>query len=267
MSDFEPSRCSTVRPVPSLARGLTLLQAFSVTRPILEMSEIVAPLNVPRSSVARLVQSLVKVGFLAANRNGGFTPGPATLRIGAAYLATLPAIDLVQPLLDTLLTDTGASAQLLVRDGTDAVVLAQALPKGLSAACAAIRVGTRLPLSGTLLAPLLLPCCEDAFADAPQISRVEPDAPNNARSVVSYRFPDRGATGRRHGATPDISRFSAFATPVRSDGRTAYALLGGLAHDSHVMADPVAVIHAIVSAAEQFEQALLDSALLVHPVG
>jgi DNA-binding IclR family transcriptional regulator len=93
------------------------------------MSEIVAHLNVPRSSVARLIQSLVKVGFLAANRNGGFTPGPATLRIGAAYLAALPGIDLIQPLLDALSTDTGASAQLLVRDGTDAVVLAQALPK------------------------------------------------------------------------------------------------------------------------------------------
>jgi hypothetical protein len=90
---------------------------------------------------------------------------------------------------------------------------------------------------------------------------------NNARSVVSYRFPGPGATGRRDGTTLDIVRFSALATTVRNDGRTAYALLGGLAHDSHVMADPVAVIHAIVSAAEQFEQALLDSALLVHPVG
>ncbi|EMH3403890.1 helix-turn-helix domain-containing protein, partial [Burkholderia multivorans] len=40
----------------------------------------------PRNSVARLLKTLVRQGFLVVDAYGRYRPGPASARIAAAYL-------------------------------------------------------------------------------------------------------------------------------------------------------------------------------------
>ncbi|MFM0441111.1 helix-turn-helix domain-containing protein [Paraburkholderia strydomiana] len=150
MADESLSRCGEPLPrrtVPSLARGLVALQAFSPETPRLSMSELVSRLRAPRASVARLAQSLVDLGFLCLDANGRLMPGPASMRVADAYLQNLPILEYARPVLDALSTQCMTSAQLLAHDGNEAVVIAQSLPHTIDNACMATRVGARFPVA------------------------------------------------------------------------------------------------------------------------
>jgi hypothetical protein len=139
--------------VPALERGLAIMQAFSGGRPRIRNSELVAYVGAPRNSVARLVRVLVEYGFLVDDTNGALTPGPAASRIAAAYVGGLPGLAHALPILQSLCERTGRATQLLVADGDEAVVVAQAVPSRPDPGCLASRVGARFALLARLPAP------------------------------------------------------------------------------------------------------------------
>lgn len=73
--------------VPALERGLAILDLFSPTRQSLKASYIAAQLDIPRSTLHRLLICLVKLGMLQRQPDCSFGLGPGALAFGAKCIA------------------------------------------------------------------------------------------------------------------------------------------------------------------------------------
>lgn len=141
--------------VPALTRGLDILRLFKRTRPIIAAPDIARELAIPRSTVHRLTQVLESMGFLQrTNRDRDYTLGPAVLTIGFEYLGSLDVVDLAEPLLTRLRDETGYSAHLVTRNGTEIVYLSRY--PGRTTISSSIAVGATLPAHATVIGRALL---------------------------------------------------------------------------------------------------------------
>ena len=141
--------------VPALERGLKVLQLFDRSRVELAPPEIAKALGLPRTTVFRLTQTLENLGFL--ERNGAaFRLGPAVLRLGFEYLASLELTEIARPVVEGLRDETNCAAQLVIRDGREVVVVLKAATASMFASN--VTVGTRFPAHATILGRTLL--CE-----------------------------------------------------------------------------------------------------------
>ncbi|HTY65614.1 MAG TPA: IclR family transcriptional regulator [Alphaproteobacteria bacterium] len=141
--------------MPALTRGLDILRLFKRTRPVITAPEMARELGIPRSTVHRLAQVLEAMGFLQRT-NGGrdYTLGPAVLTIGFEYLGSLDVVGLAEPVLMRLRDDTGYSAHLVTRNGTEIVYLSRY--PGRTTISSSISVGATLPAHATVIGRVLL---------------------------------------------------------------------------------------------------------------
>jgi DNA-binding IclR family transcriptional regulator len=147
--------------VPGLQRGLQILRAFTRDRPEIGAPEIAKKLNIPRSTVFRLMQTLEHMGFLErVEKSNDYRLGAAVLSIGFEYLASLGIAELARPILEKLRDETGFSAHLAIRDGRDVVFVVKA--PTYSAIASSVTIGTRLPAHGTILGRMILQDMSDA---------------------------------------------------------------------------------------------------------
>lgn len=170
--------------VPGLERGLRLLQLFNRRQRTLGAPEIAKALGVPRSTVFRLIQTLELLEFLERAADGNYQLGPAVLRVGFEYLASLDINELAGPIMQKLRDRTGYAVQLSVRDGREAVVVLKM--SAASAFASSVQVGTRFPAHATAYGRALL-----AGMDAAELKKLFPEArlpgssPNTPRSVAA----------------------------------------------------------------------------------
>jgi len=144
--------------VPGLERGLRMLQLFDRTRKYLTAAEMARALAIPRSTAFRLAQTLEFLGFLERH-DERYRVGPAVLRLGFEYIASLDVAEFARPLVERLRDETGLSAQLVIRDGREVVVALKASPPSMFASN--VSVGTRLPAHATILGRVLLGDADD----------------------------------------------------------------------------------------------------------
>lgn len=213
--------------VPGLARGLTLLQCFSRANPAHHAGDLARALDLPRSTVFRLLHTLESMGFLL--RDGGanlYRLGPAVLGLGFEYLAALELPEIAQPVLQGLRDATGASVHLAIRDQGDIVYLSRLA--GRSTLASNIRVGSRLAAHASSMGRVLLSDLGDdeldeIYRDGRTLERFTDQTPRDfatlramlrddaarghvvsrsfyERGVVSVAAPLRDATGRAVGA-------------------------------------------------------------------
>jgi DNA-binding IclR family transcriptional regulator len=141
--------------VPGLERGLRLLCEFSHKDKTLTAPELAKRLDVPRSTVFRLLTTLERMGFVERTDGGrDYRLGMAVLRLGFEYLASLELTELGRPLLERLRDELGYSCNLVVRDGRSIVYVAKSANP--SAFVSSVNVGTRLPAHATVLGRVLL---------------------------------------------------------------------------------------------------------------
>lgn len=202
--------------VPALERGLRLLQLFDRRRVEIGPPEIARELGLPRSTVFRLLQTLEHLGCVERAESGAYRLGSGVLRLGFEYLASLEVTDVARGVVERLRDDSGCSAQLVIRDGRDVVIVLRAAGPGTFASN--VSVGTRLPAHATILGRTLLCCLTDAA-----LARLYPEA---LLPEVSARSPRTLAELRKllredqaRGYTLSESFFeqgiSAIAAPVR----------------------------------------------------
>ena len=104
--------------VPGLQRGLEILRTFSRDRYSIGAPELARELNIPRSTVFRLIQTLEYMGFLEKLENGSeYRLSVGVLSLGFEFIASLEVTDLARPLLEKLRDETGHSVHLAIRDG------------------------------------------------------------------------------------------------------------------------------------------------------
>jgi IclR family pca regulon transcriptional regulator len=203
--------------IPSLSRGLALLQLFTRDRPEQRLSEIAEGLGLSRSATYRLVYTLEKDGFLYRDPpSRRFSLTSKVLSLGFAFLHHQPLAEIAQPFLRAASEAARSAAHLVVLERWEAVYLSRVSP--MVALVSNIPVGTRLPAHVAASGRMLLAGLDDEHLRATYaLLKAE------CRTVdvpPLEKFRTATTADRRRGYVYQASRFNpslvSFACPVRN---------------------------------------------------
>lgn len=137
--------------VTALARGLSVLRAFTPSRRELGSSAIARITGLPQPTVWRLCKTLLDEGYLLTTPSGDrFMLSPAVLSLGFSALATLPLADMARAPMQDLADRYAAGASLGLRDGRDMILVQRC--QGVRATLVLnLHVGSRLPIAGSAI--------------------------------------------------------------------------------------------------------------------
>ena len=135
--------------VEALARGLSVLRCFTPGVRALGNLEIAERTGLARSTVSRIVYTLLTLGYLRYDtETGRYSPGYAVLELGYGCLANLEVRATARPLMEELARETGAAIALGVFDGRG-MVYVEAV-HGSSALYLRLPVGHRVGMNSTM---------------------------------------------------------------------------------------------------------------------
>jgi DNA-binding IclR family transcriptional regulator len=118
-------------------------------------AELSRALRIPRSSVYQIAQTLAARGVIDhARSDGGFTLGRRLHELGLSYQARNGLLQEAQPIVEAVRDETGETAQLVVLDRDEALVVLKA--DGREPIHVASRVGLRFPINWSAAGRLLL---------------------------------------------------------------------------------------------------------------
>ncbi|WP_442772530.1 IclR family transcriptional regulator domain-containing protein [Paenirhodobacter enshiensis] len=216
--------------IASLAKGLSVIEAFRAEHPRLAIAEVAERTGLDRATARRCLLTLHELGY--ADYDGKFfTLTPRVLRLGMGTLAALPLAQLVQPWLDQLSEQIGQSTSVAILDETEIVYLARAAQRRVMSI--GLLPGSRLPAHCTSLGRVLLAALPEAEARA----RVE-RADLSPRTPFSLTAPDEimariaEARSRGHALIDQEVELGlrSIAVPILgSSGRVVAALNTGVA--------------------------------------
>jgi len=139
--------------VEALARGLTIITAFSPTATALTVSDAAARTDLPRPTARRLLMTLEQLGYVRSSK-GMYTLTTKVLELGTTYIAALGIWELARPHLEALVAKTGESSSMSQLDGSDIVYVARVpVPKIIALS---VHIGTRFPAVATSMGQVLL---------------------------------------------------------------------------------------------------------------
>jgi IclR family pca regulon transcriptional regulator len=142
----------------ALARGFSVLLAFSAERREMTLAEVAREVGLSRATVRRSLTTLVHLGYLEL-RGRQYTLTVRVLELASAYLAASPMGVVVQPLCERLCRETDLACSAAVLDGEYAVMIARAAPHQVFYHGAG--VGFRLPVWHTALGRAALSALPD----------------------------------------------------------------------------------------------------------
>ena len=105
----------------TLKRAEKILECFSMEKPSLGLSELSEKTNIPKPSVYRICEALVRIGFLRKNLNKTYSLGFRLLELGSIVLSTLEIRKIAMEEIERLQNLTGESVHLGILDGTEVV--------------------------------------------------------------------------------------------------------------------------------------------------
>ena len=183
-------------PVSMIERMTLILDAFDAATPTLTLLEIVERTGLPRSTVHRILDQMIRLRWLA-HTSGGYRLGMRTLELGGLTADHNEIRDTVGPLLHELAQRTGMVGHLAVLDGREVVYLDKV--GGRFAAALPTRLGGRMPAHATALGKAMLAALEPTIAEAAfrtRMRRLTPPHLLRARSAAARTRPDPAAPGR-----------------------------------------------------------------------
>lgn len=225
--------------VPALERGLRLLGEFSRDSRTLGAPELARRLDLPRSTVFRLLSTLETLGFLERTGSGNdYRLGMAVLRLGFEYLSSLELTELGQPVLARLCDEIRYPCNLVVRDGRSIVYVAKVTPP--TPFVSAVHIGTRLPAHATVLGRILL---EDLTL--PELRVLYPEehleAFSDSTPKTVLELFDMVEVDRQRGYVLGEGFYEAsistIAAPVRDESGHIVAALGATIPSGHIESD------------------------------
>ncbi len=129
----------------TLFRGLTLIECAATG--LADVKSITARLNLPRSTVHRMLSCLVSEGYLHHIPHKGYLLGPKLIQLGMKALDQRPLVALAQPHTEELARRTGDTVHLGVMDNAEVFYLDKISgTRGLEMRS---RIGQRMPLAST----------------------------------------------------------------------------------------------------------------------
>ena len=177
----------------ALGKGLRVLEALVVADGPSRLSHLAAKLEMQKSSLHRVLQTLIEFGFVTQDADTSlYAPTLKVWELGSSVVSRLPVKQAAAPVLQELHAVTGETVSLSVRDGDDVLYLDKIMsprPMGFTT-----RVGSRVPAPMTAAGRAML--------------AYEPDA----KSVVE-RVAARGDRG-----VVDVERVLSELEKARRDG-------------------------------------------------
>lgn len=130
----------------SLARGLSVLRAFSREKPEMTLSELAAQTKLNPAVVRRCLNTLQHLGYVG-KKDKLFLLRPDVFRLGTAYIESMNLEEVVRPSLQRVRDKTDNSVALAVLSDQDVLFLVYVSTKQLTRIVAG--VGTRFPAYAT----------------------------------------------------------------------------------------------------------------------
>ncbi|WP_216896401.1 IclR family transcriptional regulator [Nocardia alni] len=217
----EPAR--TI-PVSMIERMTLILDAFDAATPALTLLEIVERTGLPRSTVHRILDQMIRLRWLA-HTSGGYRLGMRTLELGGLTADHNEIRDAVGPLLHELAQRTGMVGHLGVLDGRDVVYLDKV--GGRFSATLPTRLGGRMPAHATGLGKAMLAALDPAIAEAAFRTRLPRLTPHTFSEPDTLRR-ELDRIRLRQGVAIDheeaVAGIACVAAPLRGRGVPTAAL-------------------------------------------
>jgi IclR family transcriptional regulator, pca regulon regulatory protein len=143
----------------SLERGLSILSAFTSTRPLIGVSELARDVGLSRSSAHRYIATLASLGYLEQDRaTRRYRLGPRVLDLGFSALNSMELRQVAAADLQNLSDTTGHTVNMAVLDGVDVVYIERCRSASRSQRDIDLNlhVGARLPAYCTSMGKVLL---------------------------------------------------------------------------------------------------------------
>ncbi|MBL4908170.1 MAG: IclR family transcriptional regulator [Sneathiella sp.] len=136
--------------VTSLARGLEVLRAFRPGEGSVGNNELAKRTSLPRSTVSRLTNTLVQLGYLIHREDiARYEPSPAVLTLGYTVLANSRLRLFAGPAMREMARQTGYSVSLGARDKL--TMLYVEAVRGSVSSTLVLEVGSYIPIATTAM--------------------------------------------------------------------------------------------------------------------
>jgi IclR family transcriptional regulator, pca regulon regulatory protein len=139
--------------VLALANGLRVIEAFSSTRQLMTLADVARQTGLTRAATRRYLLTLTDAGY-AAFDGKRFQLTSRVLRLGHAYISSVPLPQIAQPIVEELGHKTDESVALSMLEGSESLTIASSSPRRIVGIFT--RVGTHLPAISTATGRVLL---------------------------------------------------------------------------------------------------------------
>lgn len=224
----------------TLARGLSVLRAFTRERPEMTLTEVAHATELSPAVARRCLNTLVHLGY-AARKGNRFLLTPEVIGFASAFLESMNVEEIARPPLQDVRDRTGDSSSLAVLSGPDVLYLVHVSTNRTVRLAA--NVGTRFPAYATSLGRAQLAFLPKAQRDA-WLEAVELE-PLTDRTVATREALDRILAGVREqgfAAVEDELDYGivSVAVPVRSADGSVIAAINCSTATTRVRAEAMA---------------------------
>jgi len=244
-------------PVSMIERMTLILDAFDGSTPILTLLGLAERTGLPRSTVHRILDQMIRLRWLA-HAPGGYRLGLRPLELGGLAADHNEIRDVVSPLLHDLCQRTGMVGHLGVLDGREVLYLDKA--GGRFAASIPTRLGGRMPAHTTALGKALLASLEPSIIETSFRDRLPQLTP---RTICDKAELHRELTRIRHrqGVAMDneesVTGIACVAVPIRGRGAAVGAMsLSGQIGGERTALDTARLARVLVEVAHEAGRAL-----------
>ena len=139
--------------VTALARGLSVMKAFTRQSDRLTLSDVARIVSLPRATVRRCLLTLEKLGYVESNGRF-FSLSPQVLTLAQAYLSSSPLPRVAQSFLERVSDTLGESCSLSILHKDEVIYVARSTRKRIGSLHR--DVGSHLPAHCTSMGRVLL---------------------------------------------------------------------------------------------------------------
>jgi len=168
--------------VNSLARGLTVIRAFSRNRPSMTLSDVAKRTGINRAATRRFLITLVREGY-AETDGKYFRLRPKILELGFSALSSMTFAEIAQPIMDELAGSLDEMCLAAVLDGEWVVYVNRTVTQRVISVD--LDVGSRLPAFCMSTGRVLLAALPDDALEV-WLAALEPTK-YNEKTIVSKR--------------------------------------------------------------------------------
>ena len=140
--------------INSLAKGLSVLQAFGEAGHPLTLSEIANALGANNTTATRLCYTLTELGFIQRDGQRRYHLTPKVLTLGYSYISGLAWQEVAQYYLETLFKEVQETVNLSILEGSEIIYLFRIRKRKYLPFD--IQIGTKLPVYCTAMGKILM---------------------------------------------------------------------------------------------------------------